>query len=749
MTTQLKKQTQSLNLRKAKKFAKEFLALEDKLYLFLSVISLFADYNDVPLNFLSVVFFILCTNNLSKAVSASAMTVFYIFSLMTTSYYVPNIAFLVVYIIAGRILENEDFYLKPVHFAALVYALSKGYLLSYGFDRIYWIGMLCECLAFIFLPDCVNSGILLLKNNQEAGDAVTMFELFCALCAVAFALEGIHIYGVIPSTAFLLCTSLYYKDKNNMTISLCSAIVMFLSLSQSDNFNMLFSGFFAIYLAAFSLKGKSLVRYGVLCLFSLAVSMAFIVKFNSMVFLTTTAISMLGYFAVDKLNIIKVKTISRCSTTGEKNYIQIMEKLDKLNRCFRFLGYTVIDISNILTKDSIPQELEVMVTNQVCKGCKNNSYCWQEKYNDTQSQFAKYAKQLREGSAGYFDDYFVQNCPKVKKLEESFENLNRLLSTQKLINAAGRQNQKILQNQFLAMAQTIQEISSQTATCKCVNTDFTHMINRYVNSMGKSVNYCICYEQYNKCVLSLNEYLEGEEIIKIQNKLEYIYSQRFSQPYVVSHDDTVVYTFCQKPQYSFECAGKSLSKEGVCGDIWEYFSTDEYVYLILADGMGTGSFAAAEGKTAVTMFKNLLCASVSVETAVEIVNIALNLKGTGQSCVAVDILQVNVYTGEGKIYKAGGEKSILFSKGNIKLIYNDTLPIGILKDIKLYKTSFLLNNGDTVLMFSDGVKIKEEILQRLKLSFISASSEDISSYIVSHCSVGDDTTAIAFKLIRA
>ncbi|MEG2082779.1 MAG: hypothetical protein RR011_06080, partial [Oscillospiraceae bacterium] len=93
--------------------------------------------------------------------------------------------------------------------------------------------------------------------------------------------------------------------------------------------------------------------------FALGISVLFLVQFNSFVFLTTTAISLVGYFFMDKLRLLKSSYLQPSENlTGEKDYNALMSKLEKLNRSFRFLGNTVIDISNLLTKEDVPQELE-------------------------------------------------------------------------------------------------------------------------------------------------------------------------------------------------------------------------------------------------------------------------------------------------------------------------------------------------------------------------------------------------------
>ncbi|MEG1049184.1 MAG: SpoIIE family protein phosphatase, partial [Oscillospiraceae bacterium] len=456
--------------------------------------------------------------------------------------------------------------------------------------------------------------------------------------------------------------------------------------------------------------------YLALCLFALGISVLFLVQFNSFVFLTTTAISLVGYFFMDKLRLLKSSYLQPSENlTGEKDYNALMSKLEKLNRSFRFLGNTVIDISNLLTKEDVPQELESLVCNEVCKSCKNSTYCWQEKFGDTQSQFSQYAAGLQKQEGAYFDDWFLSSCIKTDKLRESFERSSQLLCAKQLIGAAGRQSQKMLQNQFLTLSQTLQDITHESQKSGIVNTAFTHTISNLLMGMGKKINYCLCYQNNNKLVVSSKEPLKESDCCKLTMKLENLYCSRFSSSKLEQEGENYIYTFLEVPMFSFDFHWESKGHSKVCGDSCETLQTDDYFYVLLSDGMGTGSFAAAESRTAISMLKSLLGAAVKPKTAIDIVNIALNLKGTGQSCVSVDIMQVNLYNGDCHIIKAGAAASLLMHGNEVHTFYKDSLPIGILKDTNVAQTSFILNNGDGVILLSDGVSIKNNYMQRLKL----------------------------------
>ncbi len=721
--------------------------IRDKGEVLLCIIALFSSFNDYPTSFLSIIFLQLCQSSINMYICSIISVIYYATTVIKTAYNIPYIAFILTYVISDYIYQTNKGVIKPSYVATITFTISKAYLLSFGFESVFWLMFAVEISSFLFLPKCMRNGYKILKKNEYCVEPAEIFDIASVLLVTAFALEGIKINGIIPSVCFLLAVAIIYEEKSNMSISLAGAICLFTSLMQSNNFAYLFSGFFIIYIGAIAFSCKNNIKNIILCVLSLCVSLAFIIKFNSFVFLSTTAISLTICFIFDKAKIIDDKQkVNSNDTLGEGDYLSLMNKLDKLNRCYRFIGHTVIDISNLLTKEEVPQEMENIVCNEICKNCKNNTYCWQENYSYTQNQFSTYARALRKNSFPIFDARFLSICDKVDKLEKSFSNAHRLMSTQKLVHSAAMHNQKILQNQFLIIAQSLKEITYQSSKSGITNMTITHEINNYLKNIGKNINYCICYQNSNKCVINTDNYFDEAEIYKIKTKLELLYGAKFDEPIREQDEESVIYNFYQIPMFTGEIDVENSSLHSVCGDSYKIINTGEYTYIILADGMGTGSFAAAESKTAITMLESLLYAQVEISTAIEIVNIALNLKGTGQSCVSLDVLRVNLNDGSANIYKAGGAKSIIISSNKTISIYEDSLPVGILKDVKIAEHNFVLNNGDMVAILSDGVNIQKNTIEKLNTMGTNYSAQKISKYILNTCKDNDDATVAVFKL---
>lgn len=95
------------------------------------------------------------------------------------------------------------------------------------------------------------------------------------------------------------------------------------------------------------------------------------------------------------------------------------------------------------------------------------------------------------------------------------------------------------------------------------------------------------------------------------------------------------------------------------GDSGTYFKrSDGKLYVLLCDGMGSGPDANRESSLAVRLLEQFLQAGVEPRHALSTLSSALALRGeeTG-GFTTVDLLQVDLFSGEGQLFKLGAAPS--------------------------------------------------------------------------------------------
>lgn len=203
-------------------------------------------------------------------------------------------------------------------------------------------------------------------------------------------------------------------------------------------------------------------------------------------------------------------------------------------------------------------------------------------------------------------------------------------------------------------------------------------------------------------------------------------------------------------------AARKKSGETVSGDAGTYFKRhDGKLYLLLCDGMGSGPDANRESTLAVRLLEQLLQAGVDAPRALTTLSSALALRGeeTG-GFTTVDLLQLDLFTGEGELFKLGAAPTYIKKGGEVRQLSGRSLPAGLAEgeSSALDRFALRLAPGDCVLMISDGVCPGPEdgwLRERLA-GFDGESPKDLARELVTQDpkDATDDRTALVIRLDR-
>ena len=199
--------------------------------------------------------------------------------------------------------------------------------------------------------------------------------------------------------------------------------------------------------------------------------------------------------------------------------------------------------------------------------------------------------------------------------------------------------------------------------------------------------------------------------------------------------------------FRIEVSARSLSAQRANGDRCMAFPGPgcKY-YVLLCDGMGTGTGAADAGDSTAELLRQMLAAGFPPEHAFRSVNSLLALRGQA-GAATLDLAEVRLDSGRISLYKWGAAPSWILGRKGAEKIGTATPPPGIsVTEGRETVTRLSLRRGEVLILLSDGVEVGE-ILRRKGMSPEAPPGELAERLLEFGCgSGGDDATAAVIRL---
>lgn len=125
--------------------------------------------------------------------------------------------------------------------------------------------------------------------------------------------------------------------------------------------------------------------------------------------------------------------------------------------------------------------------------------------------------------------------------------------------------------------------------------------------------------------------------------------------------------------------------------------------VILSDGMGAGEIAYRESMMVVELLEELLNAGFPKETALQMLNTALVMGREEVRFSTIDMSVFDLYNGKCEFMKAGASMTFIKRADKVECIKSTSLPIGVVSKLEVDTQEHRLEDGDIVIMVTDGV----------------------------------------------
>lgn len=398
--------------------------------------------------------------------------------------------------------------------------------------------------------------------------------------------------------------------------------------------------------------------------------------------------------------------------------------------------------------------------NKVCDNCDLKNSCREEVRCPSDETIDKISRALTDHATlgeMHFPKNFPEACYCFDEMKEKIS--MRYMSYVASLGAQGKvdQMQGLMSDQFRSMADILRDIACEFDEDLNLNTEISDICGEEAKESGLNVTSCESYlDKFGRMSINLKVLTPRDNfnISQFTDALSMATGAVLDIPDIDTCEDECVMKFKQEMIYDVEIGAFSRSADDikVCGDYYRSFRDENGRHItVLSDGMGTGSRAAVDSAMAAELFSKLIKSGLSFDCALPIANSALLVKSSDESLATLDVVCIDLYTGRTDFMKAGAAATFIRHKDSVASLEQASLPIGILREIEFSKATAKPEDGDIILMISDGVlgDCNGWIQQEMKLWDTKHSPRELAEFIVnSACErkLGkqrDDMTAIA------
>ncbi|MBQ8781298.1 MAG: SpoIIE family protein phosphatase [Oscillospiraceae bacterium] len=396
--------------------------------------------------------------------------------------------------------------------------------------------------------------------------------------------------------------------------------------------------------------------------------------------------------------------------------------------CINFAAETLAGIrrnvseaAEILKKQAAPEaDLPAEACLKICSACRNDMFCCKGALHRSRYVFAPMLGKL------YTDGFIterelpraVEGCHRKTELTDFFNNgLRRITMEQRTADL----NARIWENAsgLLFSSEGLLRSFSGGDGKVCDETLSARVSVILSEYHAHNASAAVFFDNAGRIFISavfkgsLDDTLES-----LTDRLSALTDHDLEAPVVCSENGLTSLRWHDAPLYIAEL-GKAVccGSEETSGDSSVSFS-DGFgnVYFIISDGMGSGKRAALESSITVSLLARLIKSGVVPSAAIHTANLILLSKSGDEVFSTIDLLCINLFTGRADIIKMGAAPTLIKTGGVIKSCESRTLPAGMISPAEPEKRTLFLSDGDSAVMFSDGIsessfpKIRELML---------------------------------------
>ena len=627
-----------------------------------------------------------------------------------TGPYLVKYTFAIVLVVASHIFVDRKGIRATKRIKALVASCSvlfPGMVMTIFLARGgFYIGMtFLEAVLAAGLVFLMEAGIRVLEGKDRELDNESLLSTAIVLGMVVAGVSDIYLSGISLKHLTSSIVVLIIAQKSNSTTATTAGVIMGLIIAITTGASQSFIGVLAVsgMIAGIGKNPlQTVIGFGVgwvvMALF-LDISKLTWAWFSS--YALASAILVFGPKAPLSIAIEAKSNPLHLAKTKEYTTTRLEQITKSFNKLSENLGtvhkkYTLSEkyISSIVDN----------AANTVCISCSKRDNCWGKNFYQTYGIFKSMVESCEKRGPIDTEPIELKSfCRQPKTIIGNINNTYGFYKNNLHWENRTKETKEIVAWQLKEIGNVLKGISSEVETHISFNPYLEEKIKtQFDNTKIEVDNVIVLENQHGRYSVEIK--YKGPR--KLLSGAKTTISNVVGREMVESeqkHSHRITYVEEQKFRVSTGLAkvSKENTKSGDSHGIM-HVSGDKAL-VVLSDGMGSGKRANEESAATVEMFESFMETGFDKETAVRIINSVMVLKSEEDYFSTLDACLVDLYTGVCDFIKMGASTTYILSDEGVDIIRNNSMPMGILNEIKVEPIKKRLKAGDIIIMVTDGI----------------------------------------------
>ncbi len=355
------------------------------------------------------------------------------------------------------------------------------------------------------------------------------------------------------------------------------------------------------------------------------------------------------------------------------------------------------------------------LSQKICGGCVNCKYCWDRHLEETSLNIHSILWQAgRDGTVELekISPDFGRRCI---RLASYVENAEEKMAVAKM-NLGWRnrmaENREMISRQMREVASALQAFTVDLEDVGQVEEECVQQILDALKKLGIKVKKCQVKRRKGRLEIVFrgsckgNQCLTKTDIARALSEAAGVYVCPGRETRNVLSGEEITMFFREDTRYKALTGLARVAKSGetVSGDNYSFLElqTGELL-MVLADGMGSGEVAYRDSSNLIETLEHLMEAGFEKKSALRLLNTLFVMNYEGRTFTTLDMVSIDLHTGQCEIMKNGAAATFIRHENGVETVCSDALPVGVDMEAESDVTVHELEDGDMVIMVSDGV----------------------------------------------